>query len=118
MKQHITVEQLEQLTQKGTKRLNTWWKPERGDVVHIWDDNIDGYIEYDGKKAGYMVNARTVVGYQKKEDLLPLLSIGQMIEFLIEDHPNGFEDFLFTREFHGNLCDQLWSACKEVLERE
>ena len=66
MKQHITPEQLNELSDKSKDKLRKWWKPEVGDI------NQDGHA--------YVVSHKSEL-FKKTKDL-PLLSIGQMIEFL------------------------------------
>ena len=97
MKQHITPEQLNELSKEEKKKLRKWLMDKQIMIV-------------------------------QPHYLIPL-SIGQMIEFLDE---NGFEitrhktesadhvwsvtrgdsNFLFKE-----LCDALWEAVKEILEK-
>ena len=115
MKQHITTKQLDELSEKGKKKLRKWWKPKEEEyIAHAWDGIQD----------------------------LPLLSIGQMIEFLDDeryfDEVNIIQKYPYIRRpKHGGkwsvkntwgwdgpegekyqieLCDALWSACKEILD--
>jgi len=110
MKQHITTEQLDfELNDKGKAKLRSWWKPKIGDL----------YIWHDGDKT----------------PKYPLLSIGQMIEFLKEQGSFGMEE---VEKSNGTniktiweldsinewihigekeeLCDSLWEAVKDVLK--
>lgn len=92
MKQHITVEQLDELTAEQTVTLFNW-----------------------GMTKGYL---------NKDEVFLP--SIGQMIEFLGNDWATTFivpitkywDDGAKFDITNDNLCDVLWQAVKEVLEKE
>ena len=84
MKQHITIEQLNELNDKQKKELEDWT------FEHI-------------------------IMTQKK--FIPLLSIGQMIEFL------GIDYYHAIAEYGGidwvepdKMCDELWEAVKEVLD--
>lgn len=93
MKQHITADQLNELSDKAKEKLREWWSSE-------------------GK---------------------PLLSIGQLIEFL-DIYENNFEfekmhgyweirrkldlDYYQVKETAQELCDALWQAVKEVLENQ
>ena len=105
MKQHITVEQLNELSEK----------------------TLSNYMVV----VGYTVSQE---GITKKDiELLPLANIGQMIEFLDEQKKFHFislegvpewvvsfgeylrEDAYFSRD--KELCDALWEAVKEVLEK-
>ncbi len=123
MKQHITVEQLDELSDKAFRRLNKWV------FKGVFSDAND--LKIKGKKGRYYA-VTTEDGY--------FLSIGQMIEFLGEnvyqilyEHPTKEEKKLmkgiFGREWEWTvitysrthlkkeLCDALWEACKEILEK-
>jgi len=90
MKQHITPEQLDELSKKGKKGLRKWCQAhplQTGSMI------IDDEIYY-------------------------LLSIGQMVEFLGDDWWQYLFDEcdglpLYTNE----LCDCLWGDVKEILEK-
>lgn len=146
MKQHITVEQTNELSDKGKKRLRAWWKQEEGDKCYIFPRKLYGlehkeWVHADtynprgrelfiGEKFDYeeSVSARFF-----DSDAHPLLSIGQMIQYLDEHISNKW--FLHTQDkmlfwgykseeensfdySDGELCDALWSACKEILNKE
>jgi len=102
MKQHITRKQLKELSDDGYIKLYAWNKVKR---------NIS--------------TISTVCPHPRfrKE---PLLSIGKMIEFLVDNKTNWFVTDLFSNltfrvdgeEFIKSpnlLCDSLWQAVKEVL---
>lgn len=113
MKQHITVSQLNQLNKKGKKRLDEW---------------------FCRQPYTYTLTSIQKVGETGFKNNSPLLSIGQMIEFLDE---NGFYIDNFMEQFISKdkkyweitylwldrahvvskteLCDALWEAVKEVL---
>ncbi|HEC67024.1 MAG TPA: hypothetical protein ENI23_17240 [bacterium] len=110
MKQHISTKQLEELSEKGKKKLWKWWKPQRGDIYLVHDE----YEKEDG------LNWSTEV--YDGEDLsdrvaFPALSIGEMIEFL------GGDIFVIAMDIVGKkrgkleLADALFEAVKEVLEK-
>ena len=110
MKQHITEEQLDELTPKQRASFNKWIGFPEGMTGH-------------------------------KRETIRLITIGQMIEFLMENnkyeeytiklnpntvrtmpiHHNLHEPFWLAvgeaGEYNGyhELCDALWSACKEAL---
>jgi hypothetical protein len=108
MKQHITRDQLNELNEEQKKKLKNWWHPEYGD-----------FTDYDDEEE------------QEGVSILPLLSIGQMIEFLHcrEDHyvhtvqswssmtwEIEIEVFdIKTKYRHFVLCDALWMAVKGTL---
>ena len=78
MKQRITTKQLRELTKEQEKRLKGWWKPQEGDlfmgregietVVSLFEEDGKEWIHYGGGCS--------------RGHILPLLSIGQMLEFL------------------------------------
>jgi hypothetical protein len=103
MKQHITLDQLNELSEEEKKKLSDWnlnWNPDN-EVMMTWvkcGDNL----------------------------CLPLLSIGQMIEFIgnrrvYPDLDSLLGDYLVCNEDyeHHNVeewCDILWEAVKELLK--
>ena len=92
MKQHITVDQLDELSVEGRGKLANWCF-----------------------ENGYPVNAT-----QDLSKLF--LSIGQMVEFLddksnlVNSGCHGFKEIQW--DGGKELCDALWEACKKVLEKE
>jgi hypothetical protein len=119
MKQYITPKQLYQLSEKGKKKLNKWWIKRE----YAGGSMFDGYNTYP----------------------LPLLNIGEMIEFLNGEtdwylrighwmNP-GAGDEKYTFNHMGwvvgdyridesfdieiwdgkELCDALWEAVKDIL---
>ena len=157
MKQHITEEQLWELTREQREQLIAWWKPTLGDRVVEWIRIKPRYyrlkemmtaegLDTDGMKPAkrdeeeedFRSGYGTFILISKEELLslldplnkyLPLLSIGQMIELLIEkygcfyagyDHTtlgNKQWELVWPGVFlqKDNLADALWEAVKEVL---
>lgn len=106
MKQHITFSQLKELSNKAIDRLDIWYHDECEHVCHEVETDLPRHP-------------------------LPLLSIGQMIEFLDDANSVGYSDeagFIYlesTKEwgvttsatyYKTELCDALWEAVKEILE--
>jgi hypothetical protein len=140
MKQHITVDQLNELSDKAKEKLRGWWKPEEFDLVLVRMDSVKENRHVDHIFTYSELSQVKKPEYIKKDNL-PLPSIGQMIEFL-DDHDflhdgtfengtiNKFEKFNSNLsgkgEFIGwgvmyedskpELCDALWEAVKQVLE--
>lgn len=131
MKQNITLDDLNQLSDKGRKGLREWWETK-------WNEgDFDLYFAGDHERFDI-------------DECLPLLSIGQMIEFLEdewmricvfnksispiyyrkgswsidklctkhEDFPCYEQGCTNNTDSFKELCDALWSACVEVLNRE
>jgi hypothetical protein len=141
MKQHITIEQLKELSEKGKERLRKWWEPKKYDLIVTHSDYLgkDGFqigffvSDYGYLNSGYRIDGEYTNGYREKNDCLPLLSIGQMIEFLEEHEFYNFlsiektgtnwtvwiEEADLTRDkvgrYQSELCDALWEAVKLVI---
>ena len=116
MKQHITIDQLNELTDKKKKKLAKWWKPAVGDYY------VDSYFKDRELNIGALQGFSGVLA---KEPYYPLLSIGQMIEFLSENAKNE-DSWLFPLVEEVQIdypvaikaeyvCNVLWEALKEEL---
>ena len=103
MKQHITKEQWNELTEKQAETFTEW------------ETNL-----------GYFSKERYIALNKINEDLNNP-SIGEMIEFLGDDFKEiryvsgSWKVFFYIKgeliELLGkNLCDSLWEACKEKLK--
>ena len=150
MKQHITPKQLNELSKKGKERLRKWWKPKEGDFVY----GENRYLEKSSSIFTQGCTSKTELhcscgrvecgDVYKKSEALPLLSIGQMIEFLMKhDKHRTFISWntVFDVQYigrtwfgkieldkknvkivfrdgygMGELVDTLWYACKEILK--
>jgi len=128
MKQHITIEQLNELDNKVKGKLREWWSPQEGDICYLTtksiilpircvNKNTKGFPEYysDGIDHGEYCEL------WNKSDCYPLLNIGQMIEFIgdswrevLEKYEKEVQDYepLINEE----LCDALWEAVKYILK--
>jgi hypothetical protein len=133
MKNRITPEQLQELTEKQKNRLREWWKPQEGDFALyagsskwysgeylITSVSEDGWLCYEDDHR-----------FGRKEDCLPALSIAQMIEILEEKDQClnivkrtdlegwGYEIQLRRIDYYqfstDELCDALWEAVKKIL---
>ncbi len=148
MKQHITVEQLNELTDRQRDKLRDWWEPRKGDIIYCEpldpdeQGRLDIYfsgmrddfrIDLNNKKMVSIANNQNVFTLDNLEwnhsdyKAFPLLSVGQMIEFLSKK-----EDVLDRIKYDGvyfkiktirkewskaseELCDALWEAVKSIL---
>jgi len=87
MKQYITREQLlNELDDDAKERLREWWKPQFADVyVARLDEMGPDYTFFPITCKGHGEDYANV----SKDESLPLLSIGQMIEFI--EHNKGIK---------------------------
>ncbi len=116
MKQHITPDDLAQLTEEQKEKLRLYWSKENRVIGDLYFHETDENKEI-------RVNTKTV--FNPFNDYLPLLSIGQMIDIL---HNNVNVSF-FDRKpgpvwsvmkdnvwfDDKELVDSLWSAVKSIL---
>lgn len=73
IKQHISPEQLQELTPEQREKLKSWWQPDDGD----W------FVDYEGDECTVLLG-EVVSWHKPDEDCYPLLSIGQCIQLLAE----------------------------------
>ncbi len=142
MKQRISVDQLQELTPEQKERLREWWKPQEHDVFAARlsgmtkESDFDVYeVMKDGEITAALDPYDGHASFDKAE-CLPLLSIGQCIEFLRESVVIGGEvdirlitgpewlvkfDKMWILGKKPNeyidteLIDALWEAVKKVL---
>lgn len=133
MKQHITIEQINELSKNGKERLRKWWKPKNGDIYSNEGEQEIFHFPCAGEYCAMEGKTKMTYPSGLQVKFYPLLSIGQMIEFL-DEHASQFVLDYGTSEFGewqkhwrlifdenqyecDELCDALWEACKEVLEK-
>lgn len=111
MKQRITFTQVNGLTERGKRRLQEWWKPKDGD--HYYVCNSMQRITSSGKT--YIWGAEmSSFDEESAKYCLPLLSIGQMLEFMFDAYSK-----LMMRGWIGRgFCDQLWFNIREELNKK
>ncbi len=100
MKQQITRNQLNELTKKQREKLDIWFN------TNYFGKEIPGSIDSDGYSYG---------NYD-----IPLLSIGQMMEFIGEETGEFYvymdwesKDAVVNTD---KLCDNLWEDVKKLLK--
>lgn len=130
MKRHITVEQFNELSDEQKQKLRSWWRPKEYDLYTDDDGNYDAWeVDYDGSYCFDEVKKQRLSYDEEATDMYPLLSIGQMIEFL-EGKFDRIENDGITWEvqmkknnaWYGinreEFCDALWEAVKETLNED
>jgi len=115
MEQRITITQLKSLSKKSRRKLEYWYfdRRKKGDLVTYEYPGLDWSCRW----KPILFGLGETQGYP-----LPLLSIGQMIEFLATNG-NGVKINVrpLDKRFPSNifvkkLRDDLWEAVKEALE--
>lgn len=137
MKQHITAEQLQELTTEQKQRLADWWQPQPGDLFFRYCVTAHPHIvkgDYNPENGYFHTTECDSDGeyeWEEKRCCLPRLSIGQCIE-LLEYHGlknispvidcdvitkvEGWDVLVKDRYFKSKeLIDTLWETIKEVL---
>jgi hypothetical protein len=112
MKQHVSSGQARELSVDDQSILKHWWLPASGDC---WVEHGSKDLRYVGARPGKELSAKA----------LPLLSVGQMIDFLgdIQLHDDGVSwvvvsDLRVYMPPEGaELCDSLWEAMKGEISR-
>lgn len=112
MKQRIKIEQLNELSDEQKERLREWWNPSSGDAYYYVKINSTGNVPWSNK---------TWENDDMKKRTLPLLSIGQMIEFLDDQRQSAVPvpitqiipniNLIYT----DHLCNALWGMVKQAL---
>ena len=147
MKQNISVEDLNELSEEQKEKLRKMWEPKQYDVVYVHWMEVQQFatgiiLNVNILENGYwdlqVYSNETLRGFRPKQYLLPILSIGQMIEILINNneffnisnvyvkHPttsdrsinNGYGIWLhkLSKEYRADeLCNALWLAVKNIL---
>jgi len=123
MRQRISVEQLGELTEEQKERLREWWKPREYDVFAVGRIS-DSVHELEGG----LIRTKDCDndgchGAELKRESLPLLSIGQCIELLIDldgiriKQRTGRTKIYFLNPVNANqeFFDALWQAVKATL---
>ncbi len=117
MKQHITPEQLNELTGEQKERLREWWEPDNGQWVYAKEwDGLYSAVSL-GKYFFIDVNSCSDGGCGccssgiDLNDCLPLLSIGQMIELI----KNKVQDANNNRLIMWERKPNIWNV--ELLDR-
>jgi hypothetical protein len=98
MKQSITCEQIDELT--DGQKLKLWEMCKNSGLIQ------DSLIEKENE----------IIAINYLSNCIPLLSIGQMFELLIEKGGgSGITDYYVDFGYDGELCDHLWQEVKEYL---
>jgi hypothetical protein len=120
MKQRITTEQLQELTDEQRDKLRELWEPQEGDQFIYCSDKPKGKHSAKGIVYFYYTKDnfdRILCHHPGKHNewrysntCLPLLSIGQCIEMSLKK--GALDDYPTLK---GELIDALWDKLKEVL---
>ena len=121
MKQRITLEQLNELSKEDKIKLRHWWKPDDGDWFVINNENSKWTSLFYEEKTDRVVYSNEY--YEPKQNCLPLLSIGQMIDFIEEKNEllvrTDSYDVLDYKTLHWKvnvgLCNTLWEMVKKLI---
>jgi hypothetical protein len=118
MKQHITPEDINELSENQLHNLKALWTPQEGDTFIIKENGLsflNNFISTFSRDS--LKNFRNGV---PPDNYLPLLSIGQMIELLGDDieilpckNKGKIEEWYVNGYFCVELCDTLWEVVKD-----
>jgi hypothetical protein len=124
MKQHITPEDINELSENQLHNLKALWTPQEGDTFIVKGSGVsflNNFISTFSRDS--LKNFKNGV----PENYLPLLSIGQMVDILkndkwmlkINESDEGYWhvelDCINSKGFYREeLCDALWNAVKSA----
>jgi hypothetical protein len=139
VKRRITPEQLQELTEEQKVKLREWWRPERLDAYYNENSHWYRAVLYSGigphdLQVIYHEGSTAMdAQFDYLKLCIPLLDMGQMVEFL-QDNDNNirydpfeensiqiFKNGEWGRNSHyvsllnKDICDTLWKAVKAVL---
>ena len=110
MKERISEEQLQELSPEQQEKLREWWEPKEYDVF---------IAQPYGTECILIWRLVDQSAFKKLwNELLPLLSIGQMIGMLSHYHPHF--SYRCMDEYnvgHEKLCDEMWEDMKYALKK-
>jgi hypothetical protein len=116
MKQRVTFEDLSELTEEQKAKIKKWWEPELGDMFTEFVDvaGLRGSNDFVISDLESFVDSAE----RKNKNLVPLLSIGQMIDYLNTNdiRPDRAESnqWWIDRWHKRDLCNQLWEMVKLI----
>lgn len=121
MKQHVSMEQIKVLDDLDKLRLRKLWNPRTGsflvfrDNSHAYARNVDelGYMRIEG------VDSALYCAMVTKEECIPLLSIGEMLEILYKKYTKDSALNIIGSAFQETeleLCDVLWEEIQNLLK--
>jgi hypothetical protein len=112
MQQHISPEWLDELTAKEQDILRQMWEPMVGDIyLRV---SVKGEVD----NIPFVFDSREKSFSNCKQYKIPLLSIGQMIELLIEhkDIAEGVISYRTDIFWEESESKELWEEVKEVIK--
>ncbi len=116
--------ELDELSENGKKFLKNWWKPYTGDEVVCEKETVWHHYT-----TNFLTSCATCECCERelmrdKRGHFPVLTITQMIEFLMNSDDDMKTVSQLIRNYNyfnpgesdDNFCKQLWKAVKEILE--
>ena len=110
MKQQITVKQLAELSSEARAKLKNAYYPPEYMMATL---NRGALLEEKNKKIQITNEHGTYVYFTSTAEFYPLLNIGQMIEYIVDNKP--YDTLLVGMRCQ--VCDALWEEVKEILEK-
>jgi hypothetical protein len=125
MKRRLTVEQLNELTSEQKDHLREQWIPEKYDICLCGDlTGIVIIFHVESQEIGGVFDNYIWLSdegeYTTKDNLLPLLDIGQMMELLAYKgigvlKGKELNNNSYKGDMQNYICDALWRAVKAVI---
>lgn len=130
MHQYISYEAILELHPPKKELLLNWWNPAPGNRVYHLHKELSGFITHycpETKTATFQSDEGIRFTTINQSSLFPLLSIGQMIDFIATEHHyvklSAYSDGLMCRVQGGSsypriateLCQALWEEVTQIL---
>ena len=119
MKLRIETSQLNELSDAQKQKLRELWEPQVGDFITVTTEGIKiPYVLVDTKNKLNLIFTNSEIGTfgNLKDNCLPILSMGQMIEIVgCRELSKILEYGTIVDGVYIGLCDALWQAVKEIL---
>lgn len=115
MKQKIKARQLAELSEEGLKRLTFRFYPP---MYMMGQLNKNRLLDEKNKRLEITTDNGTYIYLTSTSEFYPLLSIGQMLDYLGARAIKCVQSSFANNKGFSNLCDDLWNEVKNDLEKD
>jgi hypothetical protein len=115
MKQHITSDQLNELSEKQLKKLIAWVKGKR--FLTNYNNTTGTCIDHDYWQGHTLLSIGKMMEFLEESEHFPVISKSNFMTSEVREWVSGWHlDFNQKEITSDELCDALWETVKEVLE--
>lgn len=116
---YITKELFLKADKQVQDSIMKWWQPSRYDIVYAWygvdtvKEVCSSGILCSWNDQRYRWNDQRYRKWQQKDELIPLLTVGQLIEYL-EDKVGNMEITILCIDSKNTLLEALWKEVQKI----